>query len=847
MHRRSLSRTPGLSQSSRRPFRAFRLFLGLLVSAPLASAGNLIFVDQAGSTGFDNIQDAVTSAQPGDLIYIMAGEYEGFTIANRSVHLAAVDGAEVTVNGTMTVRNIALGSLVTLRGIDSTGTYSPDPAAREGLVVRNCQGSIRVSDCTLEGFAGNYAQTPALTVDRCDDVALSSCRLTQDYSAFGSEGLLAMDSNLSLFQTTVEGGVSEFLGGDGVHLVGSSGQLFATDCRFSGGDGLDAYCSGIGSGIDAGDGGVGFYNEGWSVLLQDTALVGGSGGYGDSDEWGQPCGSGGSNGLDSVGPFSVLPGTGPQLQMAGVVHEALGTLDVLFSGVPGERVFLLTSLAGQFEFSPRFDGPRLLADPLLGMIHSTATGAGQLGGGIPLGLQRSYVGTIDALGVLNVQVPILPGSSSGLLASVQFQALFVEPGGGSQWTNANTLAILPCSTGLDCNGNGAADACDIVSGTSLDCNGNGVPDECEWDCNQNGLPDDCDILSGSSLDLNGNGTPDECEGLVRLHVDVNAAPGGDGLSWATAFNDLPTAFDFHAAHPFEMEELWVAEGVYLPTNGPQRKRSFRPGDEVRMRGGFAGTETVLSQRILTAHETVLSGDLAGDDLFPAGMDENSHTVLFLDRADNVLVDGFTVRGGNANVGGFRHGAGLKINRSRNFVISRCTIEQNSASVGGGGVEITGIQSEVDGGDFINCVIRNNQAIRSSPTFGGLAGGILCGQWLDNLRLIGCEITGNHADRKAGAAFSVDSPVQFLECTIADNTCDDEGGGIQVIDQHVVIQGCVLWGNTSASGLPQYTGQLTGGDWYFDTRLSCIEGANVFPGPGNINLDPVFVCSYRYRK
>ena len=36
----------------------------------------------------------------------------------------------------------------------------------------------------------------------------------------------------------------------------------------------------------------------------------------------------------------------------------------------------------------------------------------------------------------------------------------------------------------DCNGNGSADACDIVGGFSPDDNGNGVPDECEcpWDC-----------------------------------------------------------------------------------------------------------------------------------------------------------------------------------------------------------------------------------------------------------------------------------------------------------------------------------------------------------------------------
>ncbi len=77
----------------------------------------------------------------------------------------------------------------------------------------------------------------------------------------------------------------------------------------------------------------------------------------------------------------------------------------------------------------------------------------------------------------------------------------------------------------DCNGNGAADFCDIRDGVSADCdqndipdecqpdcNGDGVPDVCEPDCNDNGVPDPCDIDGGSSEDCNGNGVPDECDG-----------------------------------------------------------------------------------------------------------------------------------------------------------------------------------------------------------------------------------------------------------------------------------------------------------------------------------------------
>lgn len=58
----------------------------------------------------------------------------------------------------------------------------------------------------------------------------------------------------------------------------------------------------------------------------------------------------------------------------------------------------------------------------------------------------------------------------------------------------------------DCNGNGVADSCDILTA----------------DCNDNGVPDDCDIASGLEVDTDGDGLPDSCEQFTR--GDAN----GDG-------------------------------------------------------------------------------------------------------------------------------------------------------------------------------------------------------------------------------------------------------------------------------------------------------------------------------
>ena len=70
-----------------------------------------------------------------------------------------------------------------------------------------------------------------------------------------------------------------------------------------------------------------------------------------------------------------------------------------------------------------------------------------------------------------------------------------------------------------------------------------------------------------------------------------------------------------------------------------------------MYGGFAGTETMITERDWTANETILSGDHMGndvDDVYGVTREDNSLHVMFL--TDTVstasVIDGFTVRNGN---------------------------------------------------------------------------------------------------------------------------------------------------------------------------------------------------------
>lgn len=84
-----------------------------------------------------------------------------------------------------------------------------------------------------------------------------------------------------------------------------------------------------------------------------------------------------------------------------------------------------------------------------------------------------------------------------------------------------------------------------------------------------------------------------------IYVDLDAVDGeNNGSSWENAFTDLQSALAIAGAS----DQIWVAEGTYLPTTGnnlPEgvddiRAVSFVINNGVKVYGGFAGDETLIS-------------------------------------------------------------------------------------------------------------------------------------------------------------------------------------------------------------------------------------------------------------
>ncbi|MCB9290203.1 MAG: T9SS type A sorting domain-containing protein [Lewinellaceae bacterium] len=168
----------------------------------------------------------------------------------------------------------------------------------------------------------------------------------------------------------------------------------------------------------------------------------------------------------------------------------------------------------------------------------------------------------------------------------------------------------------------------------------------------------------------------------RLYVDQSAAGDGSGKTWANAFTGLQTAL----AAAEEGDEIWVAEGTYLPGDNPAS--TFLIDKNLRLYGGFAGTECKLSERDIEQHPTILSGDLNGDDVdddFDNFRSDNVMTVVSITSTitNATWIDGFTIRNGHADGTDDQDRKGGGIYATGAPVVNNCRFEQNFANGGGG--------------------------------------------------------------------------------------------------------------------------------------------------------------------
>ncbi len=283
-----------------------------------------------------------------------------------------------------------------------------------------------------------------------------------------------------------------------------------------------------------------------------------------------------------------------------------------------------------------------------------------------------------------------------------------------------------------------------------------------------------------------------------LHVDDNASAGGDGLTWNTAYRFLQDALAV-AATSDEVTEIRVAQGIYRPdeTEGDMfdpgdRNATFALIDGVALQGGYAGLGMPdPDERDVDLYITSLSGDLLDNDESPfLNYSDNSyHVVTVSGIGSTAVLDGFTVRSGNATgAGDLGLGGGVFITFIASPIINHCKMVENIAGQGGGMASKTGSQPSV-----IDCIFQDNHAntagggminLTSAPivtdcqfidnTVDGLGGAGVFNH-ASNVLFSSCSFNGNATPAKGGGMFNSGGVFTLLECTFDGNRAFDGAG------------------------------------------------------------------------
>ncbi len=413
----------------------------------------------------------------------------------------------------------------------------------------------------------------------------------------------------------------------------------------------------------------------------------------------------------------------------------------------------------------------------------------------------------------------------------------------------------------DCNGNAVADDVDIAKGDSRDVDSNYVPDDCQADCNHNLVPDEFELAQGQQTDCNGDGAPDECglsDGNLTdgdangvpdqcekrvVYVRADGPPQGDGTDWSNAFNDLSKALDLPPTLTGQAREVWVAEGTYRPSRrtvfADARSATFELGEGVSLLGGFVGDESDASHRNWEQHPTILSGDLLGNDGpgFANRSDNVYHVVSAIGIGDSGLLDGFTIRGGQADGVMQATGGGLYLIDSTPTV-ARCKFADNFAgrvdsSAGSGGALFFGSFDYVE--------VPGNLAIMEVDFVGNQSRGFGGAIYVTdvNVTLNDCLFRDNQSGNGGafgGSGYSYNSPtISFEGCTLESNTAR-YGGAIYAYSLNLCLQACTLTNNEASAGGGIYGwANLDILDTAFESNIADDEGGGLYVYEGSIQL------------
>ncbi len=310
---------------------------------------------------------------------------------------------------------------------------------------------------------------------------------------------------------------------------------------------------------------------------------------------------------------------------------------------------------------------------------------------------------------------------------------------------------------------------------------------------------------------------------------VYVAPDGtgDGSSWATPLGDIQQAINLAGSDRDCVKNVWIKAGTYNIT----KRINLR--DSVSVYGGFAGTETLLTERAMKpggeawefVNQTIING---GDKV--ACMAATKPMTVPIAVEGVVLEHGAALKANNDNGGGIRLNTNVTL---RNSIVRYCYSEQ-----AGGGVQI------YPGGELQNCLIAYNRQETNSNGGGGVNSNNKDGSYIT---IEGCTFVGNTSAVRGGAINTQGTMGTTINaCTFYNNTAMDATGkllgGAAINDNggnNSHITNCVIYNNTGSNVV-----YLKANEFLNNTIIKNVGGVYVAAGvkTGEISNNIIWCCA-----
>jgi parallel beta-helix repeat protein len=322
-----------------------------------------------------------------------------------------------------------------------------------------------------------------------------------------------------------------------------------------------------------------------------------------------------------------------------------------------------------------------------------------------------------------------------------------------------------------------------------------------------------------------------CTSANILYVNAAISASGNGTSFAQAFKTLDEAL--YIAHRCSaVTRINVATGTYQPT-----KKPYNNGVEIITTNGYDVTFHVRDglgiyggYDAVTGHRTEAPFGGLGATVLSSNY---AYHIVFASAAASggtgVTVDGFTIRGGNANVNttftvngntiSRNYGGGIYTSYGTN-ILTNNTLLSNIANYGGGiytshGTNtvtnniLLGNTANTGGGIYIDYGTNtlSNNTLSGNTTTTGAGGGILITNGINTLS--NNTLSGNTAT--GGGGISIHNSTNVLINNILSENTANDGGGIFIYNSTNLLTNNTLSGNT-------FSGNTGGG-------ISIVYGTN----------------------